>query len=91
MIDREIDIPWHQVVRIDAARIPSPVVEDFSLTLLLDNGQHLKIRDSDSRFGKVWDDLLKNFPDLERPLTQIFTGPSDIEEHAMLWQRRSSY
>ena len=85
------DVPWDKVSQIDVARVPTPGVENFIITLRFDNDTTIHISDADPQFEECRTELVRNWPQLEQPLAKIYCGPPDIEERMTLWKQRASY
>ncbi|HXL69756.1 MAG TPA: hypothetical protein VN935_00840 [Rhizomicrobium sp.] len=85
------DIPWNKVAQIDVARVATLVVENFIITLRLDNDVAIQISDVDPQFEEFRTELVRNWPQLEQSLAKIYCSPPDIEERATLWKQQASY
>jgi len=66
-------------------------VEDFWIFLFAGESVIFEIRDADPRYKEFEEELLSQWPEIQKSLTAVFCGLPHIEERATLWKQRESY
>ena len=80
-------IPWGDVTRIEAARVPTTFVVDFRIVLWSGDQQLIEVTENEKGFKAFKAALVKRWPQIEKSLEGAFLGPSNVEEHVTLWKR----
>ena len=88
---RDLSFDSRAVTQIDVLRQPTLVVENFWIILFSESGVLLAVVDHEPGYEDFRCEVLKAWPEIEKPLSSVFCGPPDIEERATLWKSRKSY
>jgi hypothetical protein len=80
-------IPWGEVTRIEAARVPATFMENSTVVLWCGDRKLIEVTEDEKGYKTFRAALLREWPQIEGSLNSVFTGPAKIEEHVTLWTR----
>ena len=83
-------IPWGDVTRIEAARVPTTFVVNFGIVLWSGDRKLIEVTENEKGYKAFKAALLKGWPQIEKNLEGAFLGPANVEEHVTLWKRPDS-
>jgi hypothetical protein len=85
------NLDWRSVTRIDAARVPTPVVDNFCILLYSHDTQVFQMCSCDNGFAEFEQAVWQEWPEIKSSLTAVHMGPPDVAEHVTVWRQRERY
>jgi hypothetical protein len=83
----ERGIGWDEVASIEAARVPTAVVENTFLIFWPIAGDRIDVGDWEEGFHELLADVLRRYPETAPAWMRLYSGPPNVADAVVLWSR----